>query len=76
MKNNRLRFLLFLSILIVIAFLPSFPATAAETADGEVVPCDVPCYVISDDPAGVKVRSGPGDSYPSSARSRPTRRRS
>jgi uncharacterized protein YraI len=64
MKNNRLRFLLSLSLLTVMAFVPSFPVTAAETAGYEVVPCEVNAYVIDVNPAGVSVRSGPGEGYP------------
>jgi SH3-like domain-containing protein len=53
-----------LLLLAMFLFHLSPSATAAETAGYEVVPCNVDCFVISDDPAGVKVRSGPGDQYP------------
>ncbi|MBN2224520.1 MAG: SH3 domain-containing protein [Deltaproteobacteria bacterium] len=65
MKTKRRKiFILFVLYLVLSALLLALPTVAAETADDEVVPCDVECYVISDDPAGVKVRSGPGEEYP------------
>jgi uncharacterized protein YraI len=62
--KHYLPFISILALFTLITFLPLSPSIAAETAEGEVVPGDAPCYVISDDPAGVKVRSGPGESYP------------
>jgi SH3-like domain-containing protein len=74
MKNNRLRFLLSLSILTVMAFSPSLPATAAETGAYEIVPCSdagsdptsapIKAFVGDKDPSGLNVRSGPGTDYP------------
>jgi SH3-like domain-containing protein len=65
MKNNNFCLLLSVSFLTVMAFVPSLPAFAAETADYEVVPCDrVLAFVYDTDPAGLNVRSGPGSDYP------------
>jgi SH3-like domain-containing protein len=50
-----------LALFTLITFLPLSPVTPAETAGVEIVPCSVGAYVISDNPAGVKVRSGPGE---------------
>ena len=64
MKTKNRVFVLYLALFLMATSYPLYPAAAVETADYEVVPCDVECYVISDDPAGVKVRSGPGQEYP------------
>jgi uncharacterized protein YraI len=62
--KRRIIFILFVFPLVLSALSVPLPAVAAETSGYEVVPCDVECYVISDDPTGVKVRSGPGEEYP------------
>ncbi|MBN2224507.1 MAG: SH3 domain-containing protein [Deltaproteobacteria bacterium] len=64
-------------LIIIILILPlavstfSFPlpATAEETTDYEIVPCENPDYygwawILDYDPAGTNVRSGPGTNYP------------
>jgi SH3-like domain-containing protein len=62
-KKN-LIFIIFILPLMLSAFSFPLPATAEETTDYEIVPCDVAAYVIDTDPAGLNVRSGPGSDYP------------
>ena len=68
--KNRLSFISFLVFAAMMILLPSFSATAAETAGYTVTPCQEPdcwscmyAWVYDTDPAGTNVRSGPGTDY-------------
>ncbi|MBN2223866.1 MAG: SH3 domain-containing protein [Deltaproteobacteria bacterium] len=61
--KTHLPFIVLFTLLVTSAFSLYLPATAAETGDYEVTPCDVGACIVLDNPAGVSVRSGPGEEY-------------